>query len=318
MKTLLLCNRQLLLKTPLSAAWQEIGDIARIYLSVDRTNTFPNLDHLLIETIPLETEHTTDSFDICMSQCAENINNLKGNKILFYSGGIDSTAMIIALIKSGRINDYQINYTDSSINEYPEFFEKHIIKYNHFKSTAQTFEKFVNEGLNEGKNHIIAGTGHSSTIYENVKHNNIELNENYNNIFNLLKSNLSKELLHENIKKCPIELKTMDDIYWYIRFVYELQKTYYKWGMITNKSEHYKKCHCFFSKPYRVWELSNRNYLQINSFTDSEINPKPHLRKYIYNFTNDLSYYKTKNKVNSVRLAFGTSKYTYKRDVLFK
>lgn len=299
-------------------SWKDICGIIHTHqLGIDRTNKQLNFDELDFYAPAFDYEITNDSLEMCLMKNTEYFNKMPGNKILMWSGGIDSTAMLVSFIKSGYIKDYKIAYTDTSIEEYPQFFEKHIKKLNCYKSDAKNFESFINKLIDGGKNNIIGGFGHSIPNYENCIKNNLYLNDSSSKVFNLLKYDESKDLLIYNFSKCPVEIETVDDAYWFIRLIYEFNKSKYKFGLITDKAEHYKNCHSYYSlSPYLSWEISNRNLITRKSFQDPW--DKKHLKEFIFDFTKDEYYFNTKQQTNSVKLSFGTSVYKYKRNILFK
>jgi len=100
-----------------------IGKILRKPRPVDRTGKF-NILNMTYSPIPIVGSWNKDFEECCMSRAKEF---WKMNKpiTLFWSGGIDSSVALISLLESKNNTDIlNIRYTKSSIEEFPEMWEK--------------------------------------------------------------------------------------------------------------------------------------------------------------------------------------------------
>lgn len=89
---------------------------------VDRTLTVkqPWLVHVLR---PWSRPGPTGSFDLCMQQRVQQLCQAQQPVNVFYSGGIDSTAMLVGfLTHCANLSQLRVIYTPSSIKENPNFF----------------------------------------------------------------------------------------------------------------------------------------------------------------------------------------------------
>ena len=95
---------------------------------IDRTEY---IDHPFpIHPIPIPKAMPI-SLDECMFLRAKEISEITEKKKILWSGGIDSTALLVALLKYDSEFNYEIVCTPSSLKEYPWFFEKYIKQKKH-------------------------------------------------------------------------------------------------------------------------------------------------------------------------------------------
>jgi hypothetical protein len=94
-----------------------VGDV------IDRTNTvrFPFKMHIERPwVIPL---HNNKTFDLCIASRVQELVNHKQKINIFWSGGIDSTTVVVGFLKHcNNLSQIRILYTTASMKENPYFF----------------------------------------------------------------------------------------------------------------------------------------------------------------------------------------------------
>ena len=99
------------------------GQLVQAYMSVDRTDKF-NPFHMLYDPIP-KFKNFNKSWEECCMHAARDLWKLGKPIELFWSGGIDSSGALIALLETKSNSDVlNIRYTQDSIDEFPLMWEK--------------------------------------------------------------------------------------------------------------------------------------------------------------------------------------------------
>lgn len=299
--------------TPLLAAVCEIANLVGIQNPIDRTALFA--DELDVRKLTPSAVPFTGSFAEVMALGAERLNAMQGEKVVMWSGGLDSTGVLCALLASGRIKDYQILLTQESVAEYPEFFAKHIQPNAH---RIMPSEGSWTEALLSSLPAITI-TGHGHSIPNYVVHrfadSTLPLDSDWHAVLDLLKNPAAKEMLMAHVVAAPMLIRSVDDVYWLIRFVFAKHQTTYRMGCVTERSEDGEKFVPFYgSDLYESWEVANRDRMRVNRATDRAKND---LRAFIFALTKDAAYTENKRQENSPARAFGSANIIYKRKVLF-
>ena len=100
-----------------------IGQIVQAYMPVDRTGSCNYFD-MMYESIP-SIDNFNKTFEECCMDAAKELWKLGKPIELFWSGGIDSSGALIALLETKSQSDIlSIRYTQNSIDEFPLMWEK--------------------------------------------------------------------------------------------------------------------------------------------------------------------------------------------------
>jgi hypothetical protein len=293
---------------------------------VDRFNFLPEIDPDPVETVNIVPEPrynlanlTSDwqdrYFSIC-DQVAESVYVTAGTRtiLLLYSGGIDSTAVLVALMRSPRYQEFKdqgrlvIGLTSFSIYEYPEFFYQRILPelpiipadYN----TAMADAKYLVVTGDAG-DYVIGNTDCPIFAYNGTTD---VLDEDksvlYPYINSIEPSGKFSHLLQELDRRAPFDIVSINQLYWWLGqcFTHQGEMCYpWAWSGVEDITEL-----ASFNKLYRFF-LDER--FVTFGFEHMSTNPSyPNLRshrtfpkRYIVGHTGH-QWYLNKNKIMSQRM----------------
>lgn len=281
---------------------------------IDRTgnNNILKLDYVKIP----ENTHTSMTFEECCMKRANEI--LKEDKFIYvlWSGGIDSTSLLISLLEQGNNdNRLKINLTKSSIEEFPEFYEKIVKKLNH--SIYEQDELVHKNTLNE-KDCIYLNGECGDQLFGSDSLSNKEsiLKDNWENIlywenkFLLTKQqyddNLFKKIktemfnfIFEHIEYSPIKIVTIYDFYWWLNFSLKWMDVIRRIPFIMTKTTDFENHIAFYNTEYfQQWSITNHDKKIEKTWNTYKQPAKNFIHKYFPNET----YRKNKLKVPSLYL----------------
>lgn len=265
-------------------------------IMLDRTNTFSNEDfgfkYKTLTSIPQFKQFNNSFSDTCELTTDNILNNSPDKNInIFWSGGIDSTAVLVSFLKRpDSFNRLTIILSKDSVAEYPLFFDKYILK-----NLKHTIVDNPVELINPKCVNITGEIGDqifgSSAIF-NANEKNKLFNK-YTDYF----SESFIEVMSNQLKKSPIELVSVFDVLWWINFSMKYQYVQLRiyadilkpFGTIT---------HYFDTTDFQLWSLNNHD----KKIKDSINSYKYTAKDYIYEFTKDAEYRDNKLKENSLKL----------------
>lgn len=273
--------------------WQAVG-VAYGAAILDRTNTVDfGFKYKTLTPIPELVAYTktfaqtADEYGILLANKAEN-DNCKIN--IMWSGGIDSTTALIALIKTGKVDRIQVLLSPASIEEYPLFFNNFIknkLSYSLVPDPKALLNvKDINITGEIGDQ--IFGSAAILKAYDAGK------------LFRPYEEYIHKGFLRRleaQITKCPISLKTTFDFLWWFNFSMKYQNVQLRiypsvqlpYGKIT---------HFFDTTEFQLWSLNNPD----KKIKDTPESYKFIAKEYIYEFTGDAEYRDNKLKIGSLQL----------------
>lgn len=255
--------------------------------------------------------NTTDRRSLELLKCAEKYQHV----YFFYSGGIDSTVILSAILKNWSQTDLQkliVVMNDNSINENPFMYSTYI------KGKLNT--KTVDESaiLTNDKLYVSGAMGGSLIhaggldIYDKMFPNT------YNDSWRLRKDNIIKFFSHnasglnaalafdivvKSLDKNKVVVDTVFDFLWWISFnwgfdldIYYMPMLYATLSADTDTKQFMEENQFLWynSVDYQNWAISA---IGTNLKIDSTLNTqKFSMKKYIYDFNNDDTYFKTKRQ----------------------
>ncbi len=235
---------------------------------------------------------------------------------VLWSGGIDSTAMIVSLLELGIDKSHvKIACNPSSIREYPDFYHRHIVKNFDLVSVDQVMSAAVHGHssvplLAGEPADALHGTDFMYAMFKYGGAKLLELPPTYENQFSFWKdihglsprtADYWTQMLTESFAGCPRNIDTMYHYCWWINFNWRWQHAHEKIRLRLGKNSDLYKV--FYDSPWlNAWTFS-RTQPEINTLQEIKIEQQ----KYIYQFTNDADYFKRKVKAPSITWLLGSN-----------
>ena len=301
---------------------------------LDRTKYF--WDHINFDAIPMPNldlsinESVDEYFDIIAKEYVNKYSEI----YLLWSGGIDSTAALVSLIKARKSkNQLTVLYSSSSISEYPWF-------YNEYKNEVkfELIDKLVWVGdwlewkLGHKNNYILLDglpgdhlftmarwvvgtndpilakdprflTGKSQGSVKHAKRDwhDMLLDNNISFFDKTHNKQLFINMMDEHIDYNNIHISNAYHFFWWLIFCFGFQKmscNLIKYKNIINLNYSAFYTHELMQK----WSMyvHHKDLLPIENISDHKLP----FKNYIYKFTNDKNYMNNKNKEASWQLGF--------------
>lgn len=299
-------------------------------LPVDRFGLLPQIDETsdYLPTINIVPEpkinlsnlniNWRDRYFSLLDDIATRVYQCAGSRriTVMYSGGIDSTAALVALMRNSQFKDLlqqnriAVALTSTSIVEYPEFFYQHIlpsmpIVYADYDQLLNQPDSFIVTG--DAGDYVIGNTD-TPIFFHNGSTEN--LSEDKSALWPYLDSiDHSKKFswfAREIAKLAPFDIDSVNQMFWWIgqAFVNQGEMCYpYIWSRTTDLSElkSFNKIFRFFLDPQCM--NFSFEYMSTNPYYTDYNSVRQFPREYIVNYTKHQSYLK-KIKVFSQRLMF--------------
>lgn len=265
--------------------------------------------------------------DCCNEQAQYIIAKSKAlNKpiTVLYSGGIDSTLVLISLMKNLDPSEYRDRITVAlsidSMVENPNFYQKHIR--NQFNIISSD-----NIGsLLDGKS-IVVGGEHNDQLFGSDIIGGIYRETDFSNIhhpytrefitswfikkgLNETSANIWFDLLDNQIKtKAECEVVTNYQFFWWYNFCFKWQNVYFriltvidknKRSIITQEFINDNFLHFYSSRSFQLWSMTNSDKKILENWETYKFESK----KVIFDFNKDEDYFKHKVKIGSLYKLF--------------
>lgn len=268
------------------------------------------------------------TYDDCCNERAQYIINksklLNKPITVLYSGGIDSTLVLVALMKNLNKSEYRDRVTVAlsvdSIVENPNFYHKHIRgKFNIISSD--------NIGsLLDGAS-IVVGGEHNDQLFGSDIIGNIYRETDFSDIHKLytrefitswfVKKGLTADhannwfdVLDQQIKtRAECEVVTNYQFFWWYNFCFKWQNVYFrilgvldknKRAMITQDFINDHFLHFYSSTSFQLWSMTNTDKKILENWESYKIESK----KVIFDFNQDKDYFDNKVKIGSLYKLF--------------
>lgn len=261
--------------------------------------------------------------EVCISRAEQLIKLSKTtNKpiVIMYSGGIDSTLVVIAfmLAANGDYTNIQIALSSPSIRENPKFY------YDHIRSNFKLLPSEKSLYFLNGDYIVVGGEGNDqlmgSDYYKQLYvSGNIDLlNVPYTESLicdMLINSGMTSAsakqwfyLLDLQIRKTQVcQISTVKDFFWWLNFSFKWQAVYFRMIVRSNYFElinqqfldlHYHQF--FMTDDFQQWSILNPDKKIGNTWASYKLESK----KLILEFTKDREYFDYKTKVGSLQALF--------------
>lgn len=231
---------------------------------------------------------------------------------VLWSGGIDSTAAAVALLKTAdpKLDRLEFYYSQHSVREYKLFFQQSLAQQKIVKI------KSVDQAL--GTDAIVVTGEHGDQLFGSMKAIGVKWKELNKAWPEALPNELNRRLasthrvdqvldyLAPQISTAPISINTFWDALWWMNFSMKWQSVAYRIPAIGAASKTIKYDlnqqfnlteHFFNSNAFQIWALSNRcNVIEAGNWKTY----KWPLRDFIYEYNADQKYKKGKRKQASL------------------
>lgn len=253
------------------------------------------------------------------------IENEGRTGLIWWSGGIDSTAVLVAMLRMStpeRMRLIKIGLNQRSIEEYPLFFDKYVKKLPYiFVSHNDGMQVDLNclhitgEIGDQifGSDYLRACFGGGGRNFPGKEHFMGKINAPWQDVMSLFvrdqldqrgfPSTYHQELMdtYEVLNSgSPIEVKTLFDFWWWSNF--NLKYTHVANRIQVNSPDAAvadKRVKAFFDDDsFQRWSIANHD----KKIEDTWESYKKPLKRFVYKFTKDKDWFKNKTKVQSLRM----------------
>lgn len=284
-------------------------------------NVSPNSE---IPSIPVGFNKTYEN--ICNERAIEILEKQKQLNIpiyLLYSGGIDSTLVLLSLLKNKPLNELKdilvVAMSPESIGENPNFYKNYI----YGKLRIVSSENF--NGFFDGTKLVLGGEHNDQLFGSDViaKINRVRpfsealLPYSKDYIAGFFKyKGMSEEsanwwynMLVWHSKQAPCEIKSNFDMLWWLNFCFKWQSVFYRIlvrvapNQRSNISQNFIDnyfVHFFNTPDFQIWSMTNSS-LKINSSWDSY---KHIAKEIIHAYDGNTEYMLNKSKIGSLSRLF--------------
>ena len=220
---------------------------------------------------------------------------------LLWSGGIDSTAVFVSLLKSIREDQKKMLHivmSPRSIDEYKLFYERYVKdKFDILWTNKNNYEEVYRTAIKRGYTLTgdcgdqIYGSHITHTLpfwfndYRDYLRKQIYPNQNIDSLIGQFET---------TFKEYGMDIQKVHDFVWWMNFSC-------KWDIVSNSVKHITKVSngneiAFFDyKDFEIYALNIPHDIHVSEFREY----KKDMKKYIYDFTGDEEYYRTKMKIGS-------------------
>jgi len=244
--------------------------------------------------------------DLCTRARAEN------RKIrVLWSGGIDSTVALIALLKAMPEAEHDrivplLNMI--SINEYPLFFRRYILKNLPFQQVPAPITQHF------GDRDLVVTGEHGDQLFGSDKLLPLIRNglayESWEEVLPLHlfeKFGKTKKVdkllafLRPQFAAAPVPIQSTYELFWWLNYSLKWQQVTLRLPIFTFRDDvravFDRTCHFFRDDRFQRWSIANHPHRHSEGLTDYKLAAK----QYIHAFTNDDAYLQTKTKEPSLK-----------------
>jgi hypothetical protein len=290
---------------------------------IDRTKTlYAGFPYESLYPLPANVTNADPSGSTALSTLCDEMGTrivreaMDANKKIqvLWSGGIDSTAALVGIIKAGStlscLEKYvRVLLSQESIEEYPDFYARFVKTLRHRFVTAP-----VTSHLDHTK--LIVTGEHGDQIFGSARaaayvtdgraflDYRVALPEILTEHLGTARdADILLEYIEPLFNACPIKLRTVFDAFWWINFSCKWQIVGLRLAVFHVQSVRriFDAIRHYFTHPsFQAWSLLNHD----KKIRDTWESYKMPLKDYIFEFTGDDNYRRTKIKVPSLKKIF--------------
>ena len=287
-------------------------------MPVDRTGTLPSRLKFELEPIP-ELGKFSETFTQVADARAASLWAMKKPIRLFWSGGIDSTVALVALLKTAGPSDLDrltVCYAERSITEYPEFWTDHIEGNLNTREIPplRTRPNYVDGSLSIRSSPIedIARTPVGTMIVTGECGDQVFGSVAFIHSPHILKWPLDTFLaefsdVRDEIDAfnavCPQPIETIDQMLWWWNFTVKWKEVLYRCLLSFDTMDNFENVQHFFNTDdWQRWSMSNPDKRGVKGAQSSY---KMTAKEYIHAYAGHDNYRDEKLKVGSLRVRLG-------------
>ena len=298
--------------------------------AIDRTETLDQgFDYRVIDPIPVCFDDSRTFAQLCDETARKIVDEAleESKKIrVFWSGGIDSTVAIVALMKAAAESDcadiINVLVSTEAVEEYPEFFDLHIRE----KYSTTPITPPVSQYLDPAMLNVTGEMG-DQLFGSYLSREFVETGIAHIPYQDMLPIVLTQKLkrpeladrlmryLQPQIEACPVRLESLFEYFWWINFSL-------KWQAVALRLQVFRvdqirevddvTRHFFRSPDFQNWSLSHpAARAAVSDWRDYKMEAK----KYIHEFTGDDDYLAGKTKEPSLKSVIHKASHRKKRKV---
>lgn len=242
----------------------------------------------------------SELIDIRINEVLTLAKNKNKNIMIMYSGGLDSTALCVSVLKNFNKVDkllVTILCSPQSYHEFPEFFST-LSKNFKIKYCSNNLEKHVKENIlvTGMQNDLLFGSNgwieRALSIDEKIVYQTFDIG--MPKIFESLFPTYGKKiynLYYPIIKECLFDIKTTSEFIYWFYYTQAYQMVYYAYlrynGSFTSKNSFEQLFNFYDHHMFEYWSLNNLNL----SIPYSHDQFKKPVKDYIYDYTKNKNYY---------------------------
>lgn len=257
-------------------------------------NQFTRINAAAIDENRLPAFDSTIDFATCMNTRAEELLESclrRGCKLhIMWSGGCDSTAVVAAMLHVGfPIEQLEVVYTKSSVEDYPEFFE-------YMKAAGLTltlipgYDIFPAANFRATNGGIVLTGFPADQLFGSIIGQRFEGDTTKTHWTEYLKSDVANQQYEAAFEHYNIPITTVAEFLWFNNFALKWDFVCYSGLMMCG--EHHQNVTPFFdTQSFQDWSASNFDVLHRYDQKDAE-HYKIQMKDYIYNLTKLPSVYR--------------------------
>lgn len=274
---------------------------------IDRSGVFPHHEQMELITPIGEVRDGLEFSDIMYKRAQELVDAARERQkklYVFWSGGLDSTALFFALREVAKPEEMAVVVGDTSYPEYPGFVEKYIKDvYEIVPTDMIVIWRTINDICKKG----IAVSGEiGDQLMGSLKfmdHSRAELTNDWR--VELAKQNTTfVDQFEPFVAACPQPVENWANFYWWLNYSMKYQIVQMRMLRNNKTSVLGETMHHFYDcKDFNDWTVSNPIEVKFPDY--SPIKYKMPMREFILKHTGDAEYCNTKLKVRSLEPRYG-------------
>lgn len=294
----------------------EYRDLSKVFACgpIDRTGTLETgFDYKVLDKIP-EPILNRDTFcpicDLTGEKLVQEAITLDKKIQVLWSGGIDSTAALISLLKAREKMDFrniEVLLSIDSVTEYPFFYKRYVSKekvrivshpiskyidpYNSLVVTGELGDQLF------GSDKVLdfVESGIFKMPYQDIAplvfHKKLE---------SISRVDALMQYMEPQIQKSPYKIKSLFDLMWWMNFSLKWQQVVLRLVAFRYQDpvETYNSLRHFYrGDEFQIWSITHPD----NKIWNTSTSYKKPAKKYIYSFTDDQKYFDNKKKKISLQ-----------------